>query len=170
MLSFISHITNINVLKNDTLVTRNPAGTLLLLETLPGIKLRQLRSTYGERAVEKFFDFILKRQSDPVHSQQTLILQELLGDSYDPRFKHSLVYIEPYTLTDILPDRIGEGSFGRVYQAEWTAKPARHGAVDETAPGPVALKVAHGRSNRFELDQAKFFDEVCRMPMPHFKY
>ena len=167
---FHSCITNTNILENETLVTRDPSGTLLLLETLPGIKARQLRGTYGDRALETFFAFLLKRQSDPVHSQQTPLLQELLGDSYDPRFKHSLIYIEPSTLTAILPDKIGEGSFGRVYQAEWTAKPVRHGAVDETAPGPVALKVAYGRSNRFELDQAKFFDEVSRISMLHFIY
>lgn len=153
-------MTNIDIFQNDTLVTRDSSGTLLLLETLPGIKARQLRSTYGDRAVETFFASLLKRQSDPVHPQQTFLLQELLGDSYDPRFKHSLIYIEPSTLNAILPDRIGEGSFGRVYRAEWTAKPVRHGAVDETEPGPVALKVAYGQSNRFELDQAKFFDEV----------
>ena len=148
-------------------MTRDPSGTLLLLETLPGIKARQLRSTYSDRAVERFFAFLLKRQSDPVHSHQAFLLQELLADSYDPRFKHALIYIEPSTLTAILPDRIGEGTFGRVYQAEWTAKPVRHGAVDDTAPGPVALKVAHGRSNRFELDQAKFFDEVSRISILH---
>ena len=133
---------------------------MLLLETLPGIKARQLRSTYGDRAVETFFAFLLERQSAAVHSQKTSLLQELLGDSYDPRFKHSLRYIDPSTLTAVLPDKIGEGSFGRVYQAEWTAKPVRHGAVDETAPGPVALKVVYGRSNRVGSYQAKFFDEV----------
>ena len=166
---FNSYLTNVNILENETLVTRDPSSTVLVLETLPGVKARQSRSTYGDRAVQTFFAFLLKRQSDPVHSQQNFLLQELLGNSYDPRFRHSLMYIEPSTLNAILPDRIGEGSFGRVYRAEWTAKPARHGAVDETAPGAVALKVAYGGSNRFELDQAKFFDEVSRISILHFQ-
>ena len=108
-------------------MTRDPSETLLLLKTFPGIKARQSRSTYGDRAMEPFFTSLLLRQSDPVHSQHPFLLQELLGDSYGPRFKHSLLYIEPSTLTAILPDRIG------IYRAKWTAKPVRHGAVDETA-------------------------------------
>ena len=118
--------------------------------------------------MEIFFASLLEIQSSSVLSQQASLLQDLLGDSYDPRFEHSLRYIDPSTLTVILPDKIGEGSFGRVYRAEWAKKPVRYGAVDRTAPGPVALKVAYTRNNQSKQDQVKFFDEVSMGSIFHF--
>ncbi|RSL66752.1 hypothetical protein CEP54_003552 [Fusarium duplospermum] len=145
---------------NDVAVTREQdTGQFLLVETLPGIKARQLKRTSSDSGPIVYFDFKWRHRLEL--DSQRKNLEALLGENFKPSYCDFLLYIDASQL-DLSDARfIGEGSFGRVHCVSWK-KPVEVSLdhVEEQA-GQVAIKVSHARLNKdFESD-AKFFAELA---------
>ncbi|KAF2682307.1 kinase-like protein [Lentithecium fluviatile CBS 122367] len=146
---------------NDCALTYDPQNqTFYLLQTLPGLKMRQLEKRSGFWAGFAFFD-LKYRYRDTLSSQHTA-LREMLGEHYDAAYSDFLSFIDASEIDLVdLPKKgfLGQGSFGRVYRATWARKPTTRYDHTEEGPGDVALKVSlAGKS--FD-DRAKFFVELA---------
>ncbi|KAF2476013.1 kinase-like protein [Lindgomyces ingoldianus] len=131
--------------------------TFYLLQTLPGLKMRQLEHRSGVWAAFDFFD--LKYRHRNTLSIQHEALRKILGENYDPSYSDFLVFIDSREIDLANLAFIGKGSFGRVYKASWARKPTKMYDHTEEGRGMVGLKVALvGKS--FD-DQAKFFVELA---------
>ncbi|RSL68853.1 hypothetical protein CEP53_002392 [Fusarium sp. AF-6] len=146
---------------NDIAITREQdTGQFLLVETLPGIKARQLKRTSSDSGPIVYFDFKWRHRLEL--DTQRRDLEALLGEHFKPSYCDFLLYINASEL-DLADGRfIGEGSFGRVHCVSWKKKPVEV-SLDhvEEQLGQVAIKVSHARLNMdFESD-AKFFSELA---------
>ncbi|RSL92279.1 hypothetical protein CDV31_015235 [Fusarium ambrosium] len=146
---------------NDVAVTRDQdTSQFLLVETLPGIKARQLKRTSSDSGPIVYFDFKWRHRLEL--DTQRRDLKALLGEHFKPSYCDFLLYIDASELDLSNARFIGEGSFGRVHCVSWKKKPIEV-SLDhvEEQVGQVAIKVSHARLNKdFESD-AKFFAELA---------
>jgi hypothetical protein len=141
-------------------VTKDPSTHLFyVLETLPGVKIRQLLTSADRQAAKSYLASLLRYQNN-VSSKQEDYKRELLGDGYDPSYRHTLRFIEPSNLSQFSPLPIGEGSFGKVYRCFWGEKPDISGEIGAVEQGLVALKLPIERKEEGNKMNAKFFHEV----------